>query len=243
MTMTPSAVCGSEACFPLSRSTGKERDAESGNDYFLARYYNSDTGRFLSPDWSAKYEPVPYAKFDNPQTLNLYVYVSNNPLSRNDADGHCWPLCTIIAGAAIGAATSGAIEFGAQLIQHNGHMNQTNWDKVQKAALGGLVTGAMTGALGPAAGVALKVGVATVAAVSGGVVEKAVNGEKITLTGVAVDAAVGATGHNVEKVAERAFATEAVQKAVPKVLDAGRELISRVNDKSKEQNKFPQVGK
>jgi len=45
-------------------------------------------GRFLSPDWSAKAEPVPYAKLDNPQSLNLYSYVWNNPLSREDPDGH-----------------------------------------------------------------------------------------------------------------------------------------------------------
>jgi RHS repeat-associated protein len=68
--------------------TGKERDAESGNDYFGARYYASAMGRFLSPDWSAKEEPIPYAKLDNPQTLNLYAYVGNDPLSDVDADGH-----------------------------------------------------------------------------------------------------------------------------------------------------------
>jgi RHS repeat-associated protein len=68
--------------------TGKERDAESGNDYFGARYYASSMGRFMSPDWSAKVMPVPYAKLDNPQSLNLYSYVWNNPLSRNDPDGH-----------------------------------------------------------------------------------------------------------------------------------------------------------
>ena len=39
--------------------TGKERDSESGNDYFGARYYASSMGRFMSPDWSAKEEPVP----------------------------------------------------------------------------------------------------------------------------------------------------------------------------------------
>ena len=68
--------------------TGKERDSESGLDYFGARYYASTVGRWLSPDWSAKAEPVPYAKLDNPQSLNLYSYVGNNPLSRIDADGH-----------------------------------------------------------------------------------------------------------------------------------------------------------
>jgi hypothetical protein len=42
----------------------------------------------MSPDWSAKEEPVPYAQLDDPQSLDLYAYVQNNPLSRVDADGH-----------------------------------------------------------------------------------------------------------------------------------------------------------
>ena len=61
--------------------TGKERDAESGLDYFGARYFGSSMGRFMSPDWSAQAEPVPYAKLGNPQSLNLYAYMNNNPLS------------------------------------------------------------------------------------------------------------------------------------------------------------------
>ena len=38
-----------------SRSTAKERDAESGLDYFGARYYGSALGRFTSPDPTGKY--------------------------------------------------------------------------------------------------------------------------------------------------------------------------------------------
>ena len=68
--------------------TGKERDAESGNDYFGARYYASSMGRWMSPDWAAKAMPVPYAKLDNPQSLNLYAYVLNNPLRSFDPEGH-----------------------------------------------------------------------------------------------------------------------------------------------------------
>jgi hypothetical protein len=45
-------------------------------------------GRFMSPDWVAKAEPVPYAKLDNPQSLNLYAYVLNSPLVHRDLDGH-----------------------------------------------------------------------------------------------------------------------------------------------------------
>jgi RHS repeat-associated protein len=74
--------------FSPSRFTGKERDAESGNDYFGARYYASSTGRFTSPDWAADSEPIPYATLDNPQSFSLYGYLRNNPLGGTDADGH-----------------------------------------------------------------------------------------------------------------------------------------------------------
>ena len=69
------------------RSTGKERDSETGLDYFGARYYGSNMGRWLSPDWSATPDPVPYADLTDPQTLNLYGYVRNNPLAKIDQDG------------------------------------------------------------------------------------------------------------------------------------------------------------
>ena len=81
--------------------TGKERDAESGLDYFGARYYASNMGRWMSPDWAAKATPVPYAKLDNPQSLNLYSYVLNNPLSKTDPDGHCLEDFCILEGAAV----------------------------------------------------------------------------------------------------------------------------------------------
>jgi RHS repeat-associated protein len=71
--------------------TGKERVAESGLDMFGARYYSSPFGRFMTPDWEAKPTNVPYANFGNPQSLNLYSYVENNPTTTGDPDGHCPP--------------------------------------------------------------------------------------------------------------------------------------------------------
>lgn len=71
------------------RFTGKERDPESGLDYFGARYYGSNMGRFMSPDWSEEPEAIPYASLSNPQSMNLYSYVKNNPLRQADPDGHC----------------------------------------------------------------------------------------------------------------------------------------------------------
>lgn len=43
----------------------------------------------MTPDWAASATAVPYADFGNPQSLNLYTYVKNNPTSGADADGHC----------------------------------------------------------------------------------------------------------------------------------------------------------
>src|SRR5579862_3325188 len=71
--------------------TGKERDSESGLDNFGARYFTSNLGRFMTPDWALRPTAVPYATFGDPQTLNLYTYVENEPLNRVDADGHGGP--------------------------------------------------------------------------------------------------------------------------------------------------------
>src|SRR5581483_9860787 len=73
---------------------GKERDAETQNDDFGARYYTWRFGRWLSADWSNVPAPVPYANLTNPQTLNLYSMVSDDPESFADLDGHtCPPDC------------------------------------------------------------------------------------------------------------------------------------------------------
>lgn len=58
----------------------KERDIESGNDYFGARYYASVMARFVSPD------PGPYTKED-PQTWNRYAYARNGSLKYSDPTG------------------------------------------------------------------------------------------------------------------------------------------------------------
>ncbi|MGO9641417.1 MAG: RHS repeat-associated core domain-containing protein [Candidatus Acidiferrales bacterium] len=75
---------------------GKERDVETsigpgntnGNDDFGARYYSNRFGRWLSADWSNVPVPVPYANLTNPQTLNLYAMVADDPESFADLDGH-----------------------------------------------------------------------------------------------------------------------------------------------------------
>jgi RHS repeat-associated protein len=80
--MTTSTVCAKEQALFRSRYTGKERDTESGLDYFGARYYGSSMGRFMSPD-----PLLNSGRPDNPQTWNRYTYVLNNPLRNVDPTG------------------------------------------------------------------------------------------------------------------------------------------------------------
>ena len=59
--------------------SGKERDAESGNDYFGERYLNNTAGRFLTVD--------PVIHLNDPQSFNAYVYTRNDPVNLIDPDG------------------------------------------------------------------------------------------------------------------------------------------------------------
>ncbi len=60
--------------------TSQERDVETGLDYFGARYYSSVQGRFTG------YDPGKFTPAD-PQNLNRYAYVQNNPLKFIDPTG------------------------------------------------------------------------------------------------------------------------------------------------------------
>lgn len=76
-------TCASANTTNVIRFTGKERDAESGLDYFGARYMSAAQGRFTSPD-----APFVDQFAGDPQSWNLYGYVRNNPLSFNDPSGN-----------------------------------------------------------------------------------------------------------------------------------------------------------
>ena len=62
--------------------TSKERDVETGLDYFYARYYGSLMGRFTSAD-----PLMASGKASMPQSWNRYSYVLNNPSKLVDPYG------------------------------------------------------------------------------------------------------------------------------------------------------------
>ncbi len=91
-TDTNGAVIGQQGHFPFGESwyasssttkwqfTTYERDTESGNDYAIFRSYVNRLGRFSSPD------PIAGSIAD-PQSLNHYAYVRNDPVNLVDPGG------------------------------------------------------------------------------------------------------------------------------------------------------------
>jgi RHS repeat-associated protein len=75
---TPSGF--TDSCSTSYKFTGYERDTETGLDYAFARYYNQRLARFMSGD------PLGGDTGD-PQSLNRYAYVGNNPINFVDPAG------------------------------------------------------------------------------------------------------------------------------------------------------------
>jgi len=112
--------------------------------YYQARYYDATLNRFIQPD-----SIIP--NLYNPQSLNRYSYVQNNPVRYTDPTGHC-PFCIV---GAIGGFLGGAIYgYGSQVVNnfnHNGgdlgNALTTNIDagQVVKFTVAGTVIGGTLG--------------------------------------------------------------------------------------------------
>jgi len=131
------------------RFTGQVLDNVAGELYFYnARWYDPVIGRFISADTIV---PQP----GNPQVLNRYSYVLNNPFRYTDPSGHC-PMCV---GAGIGALVGAGIAWIPQFtsnLQNGKSWDQAalnvDWGKVAAGAAGGAISGATLG-IGTAVGV------------------------------------------------------------------------------------------
>ncbi len=71
---------------------GERTDPETGLTYLHARYYDPALGRFLSPDWWDVRDPG--------VGTNRYAYSANDPINKNDPNGHAYAEDTVIKGNA-----------------------------------------------------------------------------------------------------------------------------------------------
>ncbi|MFH0971271.1 MAG: toxin TcdB middle/N-terminal domain-containing protein [Candidatus Micrarchaeota archaeon] len=151
--------------------TGKELDSESGLYYYGARYYDPEIARFIQSDTLL---PDPY----NPQMLNRYSYVVNNPYKYKDDSGHFITLPAAVVGAVAGGIIGGGLSLGAQLISNGGNINQVSWSDVGKSAAVGAVAGGVAG-LTAGASLLATVGSGVVSGRAAQVADNALSGQSL----------------------------------------------------------------
>jgi RHS repeat-associated protein len=98
------------------RFTGKERDPETGLDYFGGRYYAPKLARFTTIDPVHTWEE----NLADPQRWNRYAYTRNNPLAFVDPDGRAletpWDALNVGIGLASFAANVASGNVGGAIV-------------------------------------------------------------------------------------------------------------------------------
>ena len=105
---------GSGNALPTGYTFTGQLDTGVGLMYYGARLYDAALARFIQPDTIV---PEP----GNPQALNRYSYVLNNPLRYTDPTGHC-PMCI---SALVGAAAGAIVAYGGQVYDNLQNNNMT----------------------------------------------------------------------------------------------------------------------
>jgi len=152
--------------------TGKERDAESGLDYFGSRYYSSTGGRWMAPDPTQLW----YADETNPQSVNLYNYALNNPHRYVDKDGNELLLAGI--GAGVGFITG----FIGEWIHDDLSGKGFSWRDSLSYGAGGAASGALAGLTFGGSllfQASAAVAVSTAGGVGGGIISRGLAGEDV----------------------------------------------------------------
>ncbi len=120
------------------RYRGYYFDEESGLYYLNSRYYDPETGRFISPDVLSILDETK----GQINGLNLYMYCNDNPIMFYDPNGNAF--LSIVFGMAIGFAIGGVFEIGKQIYENGWNPSDWDWKQIGLSALGGGAAGAIS---------------------------------------------------------------------------------------------------
>ena len=120
------------------RYRGYYYDTETGLYFLKTRYYDPETGRFITID------DISYIDPETINGLNLYAYCGNNPVMRTDENGNAWwewllgaLLVIVVTAAVVVTAGAAAAAIGTAIGVGTALVNAT----MVGAAIGGLVAG------------------------------------------------------------------------------------------------------
>ncbi|MCX8075389.1 MAG: RHS repeat-associated core domain-containing protein, partial [Clostridia bacterium] len=130
-------------------------DNETATYYLQARYYNPQIQRFISEDTYR-------GEIDDPLSLNLYAYCSNNPMIYVDPTGH-WAILDDLIAAGVGAITGALGQLASDLVSSalNGEFKLSNWQTYVGATIGGAIGGWASLYASPVVGIAIGSGLST----------------------------------------------------------------------------------
>jgi RHS repeat-associated protein len=169
--------------------TGKPVSQTTGLYYEYARWYDPTTGRFISPDPKKGH-------LSDPQTLNQYVYVVDQPTGITDPSGMdgCWVFSWVCNQVSSGATTlyNGAVTAGNDVV--NEWNNDPNFRAAVILTVATVAIVATAGLVAPALLPTIAVGIGLGASISTGayVGTTLASGGKITASGLSLAASTGA---------------------------------------------------
>jgi len=125
---------------------GQRLESQSGLLYYNFRWYDPLAGIFVRTD----------TRQTNAQGFNPYASVNDNPETKNDPSGHCWPICAITA--AVGFVSGAVVGVVTEAAQHGTDFRSYNWGHIAVDAVAGTAAGFM---MGTGVGAAIGIGMIT----------------------------------------------------------------------------------
>ena len=195
--------------------TGKERDEETGYDFFGARNYSSAITTWLSVDPLADKYP----------SISSYAYCNWNPIKNIDPDGKA---IHVAAGAIIGAVIGGTIS-GISAMNDPTKSGRQVLGAIAGGAVSGAITGGLTAltgglSLGATGAIATGAGIGFLGEIAGSAVSQGlgsgeIDGGEVLRAGFVGAAAGTITGAASKGVSEAVKKSGVVQNIQTKMLD------------------------